>query len=110
TYLRTGRFNLAQKFGNETVRLAASEQSDRLATRYENLQAELLWEDGKIEQSQELLLKCLSGMAQTGLNVLEELSMYSRCLLQASILGSTASVPRPPINEQLKKNNSAWSE
>jgi tetratricopeptide (TPR) repeat protein len=110
TYLRTGRFGLAQKFGNETLRLAATEQSERFSTRYENLQAELMWEDGKILESQDLRIKCLANMSQTGISVLEELSMYSRALLQASVLGQTQAVPRPSINEQLRKNNSAWSE
>ncbi len=110
TYLRTGKFSMAQKFGNETLRLAATEQTDRFATRYENLQAELLWEAGKIDESQNLLLSSLNSLVQPGINILEELAMYSRCLLQASILGQTASIPKINIDDQLRKNRASWSE
>src|SRR5690606_31579785 len=55
TYLRTGKFHLAKHFGEQTLNLVALEQHDRFSTRYENLEAELLWEEGKLEASQSLL-------------------------------------------------------
>ena len=108
TYLATGRYHLAKKFANQTFDLAALDESQRFKTRYTTLQAELLWEDGLVDESQNLLASSVSPLETHGVHTLEELATLSRYLLQSALLNEKTGPERFEIDETLKKNVHAW--
>lgn len=108
TYLAMGRYHLAKKFANQTFDLAALDESQRFKTRYTTLRAELLWEDGLVEESQELLAASVLPLESHGVHTLEELSTLSRYLLQSSYLNAENGPERFEIDEALQKNIHAW--
>ncbi len=109
TYLRTGKFALAHRFGQQTLDLAQLDESDRFKSRYEQLHSELLWEDGRVEESQDLLRKSITHFLSRGnVQTLEELSEMGRYLIQAAWLGEATAISRIKIVEQLKKHASTW--
>jgi tetratricopeptide (TPR) repeat protein len=110
TYLATGRYHLARKFGRQTLDLAALNNSDRYKTRYLSLEAELLWEEGSVVESQNLLIKAQSGFRANGIHTLEELSTYSRSLIQSALLGETAANSKVNIDQSLTRNVFNWLE
>ena len=109
-YLRTGQYKLAKKFGDKTLELAAKDESNRFVSRYHNLQAELIWESGDIEASQEFLRDHCQLLLIKGVNTLEELSTLSRYYLQCARLGEAPISISYKISEQLKKNTGEWIE
>lgn len=108
TYLAMGRYHLAKKFANQTFDLAALDESQRFKTRYTTLRAELLWEDGLIEESQQLLSSSVLPLESHGVHTLEELSTLSRFLLQSAYLNASNGPERFEIDEALQKNVHAW--
>ncbi len=110
TYLRTGRFHLAKKFGERTLAIASLEQSDRFAVRYENLEAELRWQGGEVESSQALLQAACSELVGQGVHTLEELATVSRYYSQCALLGEEPTVSSIQISEGLKKNIAEWTQ
>lgn len=104
TYLSSGRYHLAKKFGKQTLELAALDKSGRHRSRYISLNAELLWEEGRLIESQEILEEEVSKLHVNGLHTLEELSSFSRYILQCSFLDlSDKIVSKVNMNGQLKK-------
>lgn len=102
TYLISGQYYLAHKIGAQTLELAALDLSKRYRSRYLSLEAELTWEEGKLTVSQEILSKAMSQLEIKGITTLEELSSYSRYILQSAQLQEQ--VPHKiKINPLLKK-------
>ena len=110
TYLRTGRYQLAQKFGKQTLDLASLDESERFKSRYLNLHAELHWQDGNIQESQNLLDDSFKGLQTRGVHTLEELSILSRYFMQSAKLNETNVPTKILIADQLKKNTVSWLE
>ncbi len=109
TYLRTGKYQMARRFGQQTLDLAQLDESDRFKSRYEHLRSELLWEEGRVEESQDLLRKTISQFAARGdVQTLEQLAELARYTMQAAWLGETPTTSRIKIVEQLKKHTSTW--
>ena len=96
SYLALGRYKLAEKFGKQTLDLAALDHSNRYQSRYKSLEAELVWESGKPIESQALLHQVIKSYRNQGIHTLEDLSSYSRYLLQSAYLGEY--VPQNKIN------------
>ncbi|MDA9950935.1 hypothetical protein N9D31_00025 [Oligoflexaceae bacterium] len=110
TYLRTGRFHLARKFGQMTLDLASHEETDRFSIRYDNLEAELLWESGEFEASQSLLQKSTTPLLQKGVNTLEDLAIVSRFIFQSAMLGETNIAVSYKIGKDIDSNTAAKQE
>lgn len=110
TYLRTGRLHLAQKFGNQTLTLASEEETDRFAIRYDNLEAELLWEQGKFLESQELLKSSTAILLQKGVHTLEDLAIVSRYIYQSALLDDKNLVCEFQISPDINNNIAAQQE
>src|SRR5690606_251355 len=108
TYLAMGRYHLARKFGRQTIDLAALDNSQRYKLRYDTLEAELLWEDGLVEESQQTLKTSLASVEKDGVHTLEELMSLSRYNLQSATLFDRQPLAKIKIAEQLKKNKSNW--
>ncbi len=108
TYLAMGRYHLARKFGQQTTDLAVLDDSQRNRVRYTNLQAELMWEDGLIDESQALLRQATAPFESQGVHTLEELSTLTRFNLQSSMLNFQLVPTKFDIDEALKKNHHSW--
>ena len=108
TYLRAGRYPLASKFGQKTLDLASLDDSKRFRSRYSKLEAELAWQKGRIEDSQELLEKANRPLFTQGVRTLEELSSLGRYYLQSAKLNIKSIPTTVRIAEQLKSNAIAW--
>jgi tetratricopeptide (TPR) repeat protein/DNA-binding transcriptional ArsR family regulator len=107
TYFALGRFSLGIKFGRQTLDLAALDTSDRFKTRYKALEAEILWEEGKIPESMEVLKAAAHQLSLTGVRRLEELSTLTRYQVQLAILGESTQ-EHYKIDESLQKNQTTW--
>jgi tetratricopeptide (TPR) repeat protein len=108
TYLAMGRYHLARKFGSQTFDLAALDESERNKSRYATLKAELMWEDGQIDESQELLRNVCHPFESHGVHTLEELSTLTRFNLQSALLNYRAQPAKFEIDDALKKNSHNW--
>lgn len=104
TYLATGRYHLARKFGHQTLELAAQDESDRFKSRCVGLDAELKWEIGEIDQSQELLKAAAMVFAAQGVQILEQMSTYNRYLIQCASLGEDRIFSPLKMEDSLKRN------
>jgi tetratricopeptide (TPR) repeat protein/DNA-binding transcriptional ArsR family regulator len=110
TYLASGRYHLARKFGRQTLDLAALDNSNCYKARYLSLEAELLWEDGHAVESQALLASAMTGFRENGIHTLEELSTYSRGLIQSALLGDLSTIGKIQIDQSLTRNVFNWLE
>lgn len=108
TYLAMGRYHLARKFARQTFDLAAMDESQRFKTRFSNLEAELLWEDGLTAESQKLLNASVNPLEAKGVHTLEELAALSRWMLQSAMLNERQVTGRFAIDDSLKKNLHSW--
>lgn len=108
TYLAMGRYHLARKFGRQTLDLAALDESEHYQLRYKSLNAELLWEDGLIEESQALLKASIDPFDTRGVHILEELAALSRYNFQSALLDRRPVQTKVEIDEALKKNHFVW--
>ena len=104
SYLALGRYRLAEKFGKQTLDLAALDHSNRYHSRYKSLEAELVWESGRPMESQALLHKVVQSYKNQGIHTLEDLSSYSRYLLQSAYLGENSPHPKVTICSNLNKH------
>ena len=110
TYLRNGKFPMAKRFGAQTLELAERDESARFRSRYDHLNGELAWEDGRTEESQNILESSLPIFEERGVTTLEELSNYSRYILQSAWLGKAINPDKIRIEDILKKHLSTWLE
>ena len=110
TYLAQGRYQHARKFGGMTLDLAALDESERFKSRFESLEAELLWEDGKVTESQEKLRATVHMLELHGVHNLEELTTLSRFNVQAAYVDETELPTKVVIDDQLKKHAHTWTE
>lgn len=109
TYLAMGRYHLAKKFGQQTLDLAALDESPRFKSRYVMLHAELLWEDGLIEESQATIAAASESFETHGVHTLEELATLCRSFLQAALLnGKQPMSAKLEIDDSLRKNCYNW--
>jgi tetratricopeptide (TPR) repeat protein len=109
TYFAMGKFTLGIKFGRQTIELAALDASERFKTRYQALEAEILWEEGKIPESMHVLKNAVHQLALHGVRNLEELSTLSRYQLQLAMSGEDLH-ERFKIDESLQKDQTQWLE
>lgn len=109
SYIRVGRFDSAKRFGALTLDLAKHDKSERFRSRYINLKAEILWQEGQVDESQSILKEATSNLFQKGVHTLEELSTISRYYLQSAYLLEEASL-KLKVSEQLKSNTISWLE
>ncbi len=110
TYFWTGKYALARKFAEQTLSLAALDESDRFKVRYRALEAEMLWEEGKIPESMEILQRSLEPFDAPGIHTLEELLMLTRYNVQTAICGRSMPNEKYKIAEGLSKNKNSWLE
>lgn len=110
TYFATGKYGMAKKFAQQTLDLAQLDESDRFKSRYKALEAELLWEEGKVPESMEVLKKSIKAMEDHGVHTLEDLSALSRFITQSAICGTAIHLDSFKIEEQLKQNKITWLE
>jgi tetratricopeptide (TPR) repeat protein len=110
TYMAMGRYHLARKFGQQTIDLAALDESHRIKTRYTTLEAELMWQDGSIEESQALLAESVAPFESRGIHILEEQATLSRFNLQSALLGDTIQTAKYKIDRSLARNTHSWLE
>ena len=109
TYFAMGKYALGIKFGRQTIELAALDASERFKTRYQALEAEILWEEGKIPESMQVLQSATHQLALHGVRNLEELSTLSRYQIQLAAMGE-ASSEKFKVDESLQKNQTQWLE
>jgi tetratricopeptide (TPR) repeat protein len=109
TYFALGRYSLGIKFGRQTLELAAEDASERFKTRYQSLEAEILWEEGKIPESMDVLKASAHQLSLHGVRNLEEISTLTRYQVQLAILGETTT-EKFKIEDSLKRNQSTWLE
>jgi tetratricopeptide (TPR) repeat protein len=107
TYLSMGRYHLAKKFGQQTLDLAALDESERNKTRYFTLKAELLWEDGHILESLDILQKIIKSFDINGVHTLEDLSTLNRYMYQSTCLNTNITLPKTQFSDSIK-NHSTW--
>lgn len=110
TYIKTGKYTLARKFGEQTLSLAALDESDRFKERYRALEAELLWEEGRIPESMDILQRSLEPMEAVGVHTLEELSLLTRFNIQSAVCGKSIPIDRYKIADSLSRNKNSWVE
>lgn len=110
THLVTGKYKLAKKVGQKTLKLASLDKSERQVTRYISLDAELLWEAGEIPKSQKLLRSTVSKLKSQSIHNLEELFTLSRFLIQTSILNESYDIDSVKIDQDLKRNIFNWGD
>lgn len=108
TYLAMGRYHLARKFGQQTLDLRAMDESERFKTRYTNLHAEMMWEDGLITESQKLLGDTVTPFETQGVHTLEEIATVTRHNLQSALTNGTNVPAKIAIDDSLKKNFFTW--
>ncbi|MFK7822891.1 MAG: hypothetical protein AB8G05_01955 [Oligoflexales bacterium] len=104
SYLALGRYKLAEKFGKQTLELATLDHSNRYQSRYKSLEAELIWESGRPIESQILLDQVVHNYKNQGIHTLEDLSSYSRYLLQSAYLSESISQNKITICPNLNKH------
>jgi tetratricopeptide (TPR) repeat protein len=109
TYFAMGKFALGIKFGRQTLDLAAEDSSGRFISRYQSLEAEILWEEGKIGESLEVSRASVHLLALHGVRNLEELSTVTRYQIHLAISGET-SVEKFKIEPSLQLNLATWIE
>lgn len=109
TYFAMGKYALGIKFGRQTIELAALDASERFKTRYQALEAEILWEEGKIPESMQVLQSAAHQLALHGVRNLEELSTLSRYQIQLAAMGEVL-LERFKVDESLQKNQTQWLE
>ena len=109
TYFAMGKFSLGIKFGRRTLDLAAEDSSGRFISRYQSLEAEILWEEGKIEESLEVSRASVHLLALHGVRNLEELSTVTRYQIHLAIAGET-SIEKFKIEPSLQLNLATWIE
>lgn len=110
TFLKAGRFNYAERYGQHTLTLANLDKSERFRFRYLNLKAELDWQRGNIESSHKLLEEETKPLFHNGVKTLEELSTLSRYYIQCSQLNLHDVVTKVKIAEPLKSSTAPWLE
>ena len=110
TYLAQGRYHHARKFGGMTLNLAALDESERLKSRFESLEAELLWEDGNIPESLEKIRATVRRLELHGVHNLEELTTLSRFNIEAALVDESEIPNKVIIDEELKKHAHTWTD
>lgn len=106
-YLALGQLAPAKKYAQMTFSLAESDDSTRLKKRYDDLRAEIFWEEGKVEKSMEVLESSIQQISHLEINTLEEFLTLNRLNLQGAWLGRNPQVHQPAIKENLRENHYA---
>ena len=104
TYLALGRYHLAKKLGHRAAELTAHNDAARSKHRHTALTAELLWEDGLIEESQRILLQATLPLEIHGVHTLEELSTVARFAIQNARL-NVRNLPTKLITDHSLQRN-----
>jgi tetratricopeptide (TPR) repeat protein/biotin operon repressor len=110
TYLAMGHYQLGEKLGEETIKMASLDDSERFKSRYKHLQAVLHWQRGEFESSQEIMQESVKPLITQGVNTLEELSMMSFFFQQAALLNDASITTKVKIADQLKDDTASWLE
>jgi len=107
TYFGAGRFDMAQKFGQQTLDLVALDKSARIHGRYVGLKAEMMWERGEFEESTEYLKTEIELLRTKGIHKLEDLMTVTQFMIQSALLGGNAN-ESIQIDPQLQNDQYAW--
>lgn len=107
THLALGQFHLAQRIGKQALKVAARDESTKSNCRFLALEAELLWEEGTIEQSQTTLQNSCSNFEKRGVHTLDEMAALSRLLFQSAQLGCAQEPVKAEISHLLQHNTSS---
>ena len=110
TYLKLGHYQLAEKIGAQTLKMASFDDSERFRCRYQHLNALLKWQQGDMETSRNIIREAVKPLFSQGINTLEELSMTSCFFLQAAALNEKETSTKVKIAEQLKDDTASWFE
>lgn len=108
TYFGSGKFDLAQKFGQQTLDLVALDKSARIHGRYVSLKAEMMWEAGEFAESTEYLRTEVEILRLHGVHKLEDLMTLTRWIVQSAYLGENPYYSEISIDAQLKNDQYAW--
>lgn len=109
-YFSLRQFNLAKKYGIQTLKLAKLDKSNRNSSRYHALNAELFWEQGNIDESQCLLQKEIECLEGVGVKTLEELSTYNRYIYQHANLYPAQNLISLKISPNLKNQSFTYRQ
>lgn len=109
-YFRLGQIKMAKHFAQKTFDLAKEDYSNRFKSRYSAIRVELLWEEGRFEESQNFIKNLVSNFETNGVNTLEELSTLSRYYLQSSQVEEQRIYPNIKVSDILKSNSGDWIE
>ena len=104
TYLAMGRYHLAKKLGHQAAELIAHDDAARRTPRHDALTAELLWEDGLIEESQGILRQSTLPLEMHGVHTLDELSTVARFTLQNARLNVRNLPTKLAADQSLQRN------
>ncbi|NRA64444.1 MAG: winged helix-turn-helix transcriptional regulator [Pseudobacteriovorax sp.] len=109
TFIKSGKFKYAEKYGEQTLELAKRDESERFKIRYVTLKAELYWQRGDVNEAYDLLHEATRPLYANGVNTLEELATLSRYNIKSAQLNiRTDSSVR--ISKNLRHNNATWLE
>ena len=89
SYVALGNFSLAKKFWQKSLNLKGSDKADPHLAQYRTLEAELLWEEGAIIESQRLLQTTCKSLNPHGSRSEEDHDAVHRLALQSAHLGQT---------------------
>ncbi len=89
SYVAIGSYPLAKKFWQKSLHLEGSDKAGPHQVQYRTLEAELLWEDGAILESQRLLQTTCKSLDTLGARPEEDHAAVHRLALQSAHLGQT---------------------
>ena len=110
TYLKLGYYQLAERIGAQTLKMASFDDSERFRSRYQHLNALLKWQQGDIETSRKIIHNAVKPLFSQGIHTLEELSMTSCFFLQAAALNEKETSSKIKVSDQLKDDTASWFE
>ena len=108
TLFEAGQVKSANRYGEETLKLAKKDESGRFKVRYTALKSIIEWQNNKFEKSFELLESIIKPLKQTGIHTLEELSAASLYYMKASFLNKQVNTATR-VSKSLQHNNASWN-
>ena len=109
TFIKSGKFKYAEKYGNRTLDLAKKDGSERFKIRYVTLEAELYWQKGEVSKAYKLLEEVIKPLYSNGVHTLEELATLSRFNIKSAQLNIETQL-NVKIAKILETGNATWVE
>lgn len=107
TYLAMGQFHMAKQMGKQVLIPKVRGEPTKAHSQYLALKAELLWEEGAIDQSQTILHEFGLNLERRGVHTLDDMAALSRLHLQSATLDHREELVKVDISETLRNNPSA---